>query len=75
MTIKEMLRVAKQTAEENNFDVTITLHYGRDKRVDRGVRLSGCFPEEAKELGALIEGKFGGYAKCNVDPGFACVWI
>ena len=70
MTARTALRIAKQVAGK---DCKVSLHRG--DRHNRAIRISGCFPDEARAIGREIEKALEVKDGLRIDPGFAAVWF
>ena len=72
--ISEQLRLAKEIAGDR---CTVKLHHGAGSA--RAIRITGCFPEQAADVGREIEAALQAtgnqYAGFRLAAGFAAVWI
>jgi hypothetical protein len=70
MRLKKALAVAREVVGD---EATVSAHRGANPRRDQGVRVTGCYPETARRVGAKVAARLGGSLRC--DAGFVCVWL
>jgi len=74
MKMRDALQTARKIASSR---VTITPHYGdpANKRIDRAVRISGCFQRDARPIAAEIARALNRDGNQRISAGFVCVWL
>jgi hypothetical protein len=71
MDVRYVMREARKLAKQ--WQVTVSLHNGVNN--ERGVRITGCDINYAREFCQALADKLYPHGAPVVSAGFACVWI
>lgn len=73
MTMKQAIHAAKAATKEVGYGA-VAPHYGRNKRIDRAIRITGTDKDGAQVVADAIIRHLG-RGEYRYAPGFAAVWL